>query len=93
MQERILASGCQDERKVLTHVDLHPSNIMVKANVMTGIVDWGVAGYSITAREYFGLQWQALDSEWRALISTIFEVDEYQFWAKVNHSMMIHTGY
>jgi aminoglycoside phosphotransferase (APT) family kinase protein len=30
--ERILASRSQDERKVLTHDDLDPSNIMLKDN-------------------------------------------------------------
>ncbi|GIK05064.1 hypothetical protein Aspvir_009163 [Aspergillus viridinutans] len=89
---RILASDSQDERKVLTHGDLHQSNIMIKDNVITGVIDWGAAGYSISAREYFGLRWQALDLDWRDLISTILDVDEYDFWAEVNQSMVDYTG-
>lgn len=89
---RILGSRSQDERKVLTHGDLHQSNIMVNGNVVTRIIDWGAAGYSISAREYFCLRWQALDLEWRDLTSTILEVDEYELWAEVNQSMVDCTG-
>ncbi|KAG2000942.1 hypothetical protein GB937_010668 [Aspergillus fischeri] len=92
LAERILASDSQDERKVLTHGDLHQSNIMVKDNVITGIIDWGAAGYSISAREYFCLRWQALDLDWRELISTMLDGDEYEFWAEVNQSMVDYTG-
>ena len=49
--EKILVSGDQDERKVLTHGDLHQSNIIVDGDVITGIIDWGAAGYSISARD------------------------------------------
>jgi aminoglycoside phosphotransferase len=90
--EKILVSGDQDETKVLTHGDLHQSNIIVNENVVTGIIDWGAAGYSISAREYFCLRWQAIDLEWRDLISTILDVDEYEFWAEVNQSMVDYTG-
>ncbi|KAI9375790.1 kinase-like protein [Aspergillus egyptiacus] len=90
--ERILVSGGQDERKVFTHGDLHQSNIMVDGNVISGIIDWGAAGYSIPAREYFCLRWQALDLDWRDLVSGILEVDEYDLWADVNQSMVDYTG-
>lgn len=92
LAERILTSRSQNERKVLTHGDLHQSNITVKDNVITGIIDWGVAGYSISAREYCCLRWQALDLDWRDLISTIFDVGDYDFWAEVNQSMADYTG-
>jgi aminoglycoside phosphotransferase (APT) family kinase protein len=93
--ERILASGNhgQDERKVFTHGDLHQSNIIIENNVIAGIVDWGAAGYSIAAREYFGLKWSALDLVWRDLSSTVLQADEYEFWAGVNYSMMEYTGF
>jgi aminoglycoside phosphotransferase len=78
--DRILASTRQDERNVLAHGDLRQSNIMVKDNVITGIIGWGAAGYSISAREYFCLRWQALDPDWRDLISTILDVDEYMIF-------------
>jgi aminoglycoside phosphotransferase len=90
--ERILVSGDHDETKVLTHGDLHQSNIIVNGSVVTGIIDWGAAGYSISAREYFCIRWQALDLEWRDLTSTILDVDECEFWAEVNQSMVDYTG-
>ncbi|KAJ5219929.1 hypothetical protein N7468_009133 [Penicillium chermesinum] len=92
--EGILASGGQDEGKVLTHGDLHQSNIMVDGNVVTGIIDWGAAGYSISAREYFCLRWQALDLEWRDLVSDMLQFDgnEYELLAEVNQSMVDYTG-
>ncbi|KAJ5144332.1 hypothetical protein N7526_001840 [Penicillium atrosanguineum] len=89
---RILVSGDQDETKVLTHGDLHPSNIMVNGNIVTGIIDWGAAGYSISAREYFCIRWQALDPEWRDLTSNILDVDDYTFLAEINQSMVEYTG-
>ncbi|GFF48036.1 LOW QUALITY PROTEIN: hypothetical protein IFM46972_08448 [Aspergillus udagawae] len=57
LAEEILASGenGQDERKLLTHGDLHPTNIIIDDGKVAGIIDWGAAGYSIAAREYFGL--------------------------------------
>ena len=61
--KKILASSSWDERKVFTHGDLHRSNIIVNGNVIMGIIDWGAAGYSISAREYFCLRCQALDPE------------------------------
>ncbi|KAJ5117551.1 hypothetical protein N7448_011183 [Penicillium atrosanguineum] len=89
---RILVSGDQDETKVLTHGDLHQSNIMVNGNIVTGIIDWGAAGYSISAREYFCIRWQALDPEWRDLTSNILDVDDYTFLAEINQSMVEYTG-
>lgn len=89
--ERILVSHSQDERKVLTHGNLHQSHIIVNGDIITGIIDWSAAGYSISAREYFCLQWQALDLEWRKLIPTILETDEYEFWNEVNQSMVVYT--
>ena len=94
LAKKILASGNdgQGDRKAFTHGDLHQSNIMVEDNTITGVIDWGTAGYSIMAREYFGIRWQALDLEWRNLTSTIVEADEYNFWAEVNQSMVDYTG-
>lgn len=95
LTERILASGQngQDERKIFTHGDLHQSNIMVKDDAISGIIDWGAAGYSVAAREYFCLRWSAMDETWRELASAILEDDEYDFWAEVNYAMMDYTGF
>ena len=90
--EKILESSSRDKRKVFTHGDLHQSNIMVNGDTISGIIDWGAAGYSVSAREYFCLRWQAYDFEWRDLISNLLETDEYEFWAEVNQSMIDYTG-
>ncbi|KAH1482938.1 hypothetical protein KXX42_008380, partial [Aspergillus fumigatus] len=37
------------------------------------------AGFSIAAREYFGLVWATPDSSWRRRASTILPSDEYNF--------------
>lgn len=91
--EKLLASGdnSQDGKKIFTHGDLHQSNIIVQDNAITGIVDWGVAGYSIPAREYFGLKWTALDENWERLLSTILDDGEYDLLEEVNYSMMVYT--
>jgi aminoglycoside phosphotransferase (APT) family kinase protein len=77
---------------MLIHGDLHPTNIIIDDGKVAGIIDWGAAGYSIAAREYFGLVWMTMDSSWRKSASTILPSDEYEFWAKVNYSMTQYTG-
>lgn len=62
---------------------------MVDENVITGVIDWGATGYSIMAREYFGLRWQALDLEWRP---HFYHSRSCGFWAGVNQSMVDYTG-
>ncbi|PYH92597.1 hypothetical protein BO71DRAFT_442325 [Aspergillus ellipticus CBS 707.79] len=94
--DRLLASGSGEEgggeeMMVLTHGDLHPSNILVQDGVITGIVDWGAAGYSVSEREYFCLRWSALDPEWIELSTSILPSDGYDFWKEVNYQMMAYT--
>lgn len=91
--ERLLASGDseQAELKIFTHGDLHQTNIIVQDNVITGIIDWGAGGYSVSGREYFGLRWSARDPEWKELSTTILRADEYDFWEEVNYYMMQYT--
>ncbi|PWY92372.1 kinase-like protein [Aspergillus heteromorphus CBS 117.55] len=80
-----------EEVKVLTHGDLHPSNILVRDGVITGIVDWGAAGYSVPEREYFCMRWSALDPEWIELLTTVLPDDGYEFWKELNYQMMAYT--
>lgn len=84
LMEKIHESSSRDERKVLTHGGLHRSNIMVNGGTISGIIDWGAAGYSVSAREYFCLRWQAYDFEWRDLVPTILQTDNFDFWTEVN---------
>lgn len=94
LAKKILASGenGQDERKIFTHGDLHPTNIIIDGDNIAGIIDWGAAGYSIAAREHFGIRWATDDTSWSELSSTILPSDEYVFWVEVNYSMTDYTG-
>ncbi|KAJ9192301.1 hypothetical protein DTO164E3_8440 [Paecilomyces variotii] len=94
LADRILASGenGQDERKIFTHGDLHPTNIIIDDDKITGIIDWGASGYSVASREHFGLKWATDEPSWRELSSSILASDEYEFWADVNNSMTDYTG-
>lgn len=94
LTEEILASGDygKDERKIFTHGDLHPTNIIVEGDNITGVIDWGAAGYSITSRELLGLDWAKCSSSWAVLASPALSMDEYELWKKVNVSMSVYTG-
>lgn len=91
--ERLLASAdhSASESKVFTHGDLHQSNIMIQDGTISGIVDWGAAGFSVGGREHFGMRWSARDSKWRELSGTVLPADEYYFWEEVNYYMMQYT--
>lgn len=46
--EELLVSGTdQEEVKILTHGDLDQSNIMIQDRKITGVIDWGAAGYRV----------------------------------------------
>ncbi|EDP53410.1 conserved hypothetical protein [Aspergillus fumigatus A1163] len=55
------------------------------------IIDWGAAGFSIAAREYFGLVWATPDSSWRRRASTILPSDEYNFGQSQAHGCGFQT--
>ncbi|KAK1142361.1 hypothetical protein N8T08_007913 [Aspergillus melleus] len=90
--EELLGSGVgQTDTRVFTHGDLDQSNIMVRDGKISGIIDWGAAGYSVPEREYFGLRWPTLDLDWRELSTSILPSDGYEFWKNVNREMMRYT--
>lgn len=90
--KHLLESGLdQEEVKVLTHGDLHGSNIMIQDGIITGIIDWGAAGYSVPEREYFSLVWPSMDIEWRELAPSILSPDGYDYWEDVNRHMKLYT--
>lgn len=92
--EKLRTSGSgsdEEDMKVLTHGALHQSIIIVQNDEITGIIDWGVAGYSVPAREYFCLRWTAMDPDWFDLLAPALPTNEYKFWEEVNHQMMACT--
>lgn len=90
--EELRISGAdQPDIRVFTHGDLDQSNILVRGGRITGIIDWGAAGYSVPEREYFGLRWPTLDLDWRELSTSILPSDGYEYWKNVNREMMRYT--
>ncbi|PLB44965.1 hypothetical protein P170DRAFT_270844 [Aspergillus steynii IBT 23096] len=90
-EELLLSGAGQTETCIFTHGDLDQSNIIVRDGKISGIIDWGVAGYSVPEREYFGLRWPTLDEEWRDLSTSILPPDGYEYWKTVNREMMRYT--
>ncbi|KAI9670796.1 MAG: hypothetical protein M1817_003907 [Caeruleum heppii] len=82
------ADDDDDAEMVLTHGDLHMGNILVKDGLVTGIVDWAEAGYSIREREY-------VESETKSLPVSLGAgpfPDQYVLWEYVTNEMRAYTG-
>ncbi|KAL3480414.1 kinase-like protein [Aspergillus californicus] len=96
LKERILSYSIENAASdlgVLTHGDLHSGNIMVKDGSVTGIVDWGEAGYSLPEREFFGARRIAIDRHWIETIPHFIPElpEEYKLWDEVDRSMRIFS--
>lgn len=95
-ESRILASKAEDDHHgiVLTHGDLNKSNILVKDGVVTGIVDWGGAGYSIEEREYLEAKIRGTDLSWEEAVDAFVPAfpDKFTFWEHVISEMMAYSG-
>ncbi|KAF9739289.1 hypothetical protein PMIN06_001021 [Paraphaeosphaeria minitans] len=64
------------EEKLFSHGDLHLGNIHVDqdANV-TGLIDWGGAGFSISQRDYFEARLRSSKSTWDDALEKAFPPD------------------
>ncbi|KAK2758653.1 hypothetical protein FQN54_003343 [Arachnomyces sp. PD_36] len=93
LEADILASGTGDasEKMVLTHGDLNRGNIIVHEGVVTGIVDWGAAGYSIPEMEYFSARLTSDEASWDTAIGSFIPVFEKErdFWLKFSARPML----
>ncbi|RAL03601.1 aminoglycoside phosphotransferase family protein [Aspergillus ibericus CBS 121593] len=96
LKERILSFG--DERTtpilgVMTHGDLHPGNIFIKDGGVSGIIDWGEAGYSLPERESFAANRIAMDPAWVEMIHACIPSfpEENELWDEVDRSMMRYS--
>ncbi|KAI6882305.1 hypothetical protein KC363_g8373 [Hortaea werneckii] len=67
-----------DEDKVFSHGDLHLGNIMVDEDTatITGLLDWGAAGFSIRGREYYEANSRARRRLWIEALDTLFPENE-----------------
>jgi aminoglycoside phosphotransferase len=94
-ESRILARKEDDHHgMVLTHGDLNKSNILVKDGVVTGIIDWGAAGYSIEEREHLEAKIRGTDLSWEEAVDAFVPAfpDKFAFWEHVISQMMIYSG-
>ncbi len=57
-----------DGGMILTHGGLHMGNVLVRDGLVTGIVDWGGAGYCIEEREHVEAKMRLNDSLWEQAI-------------------------
>ncbi|PYI03901.1 kinase-like protein [Aspergillus sclerotiicarbonarius CBS 121057] len=95
LMERILSFG--DERTpnlgVMTHGDLHPGNILIKDGLVSGVVDWGEAGFSLPERESFAANRIAMDPAWVEMIHACIPSfpEENELWDEVDRSMMRYS--
>ncbi|KAK2754417.1 hypothetical protein FQN54_007061 [Arachnomyces sp. PD_36] len=91
LKERILSFPDDGSTRpgVLTHGDLHPGNIIVKDGLVSGIIDWGAAGYSPPERELFEAK-RTLDKFWIEKIHSFIPIlpKKYELWEDVDRSMM-----
>ncbi|KAJ9293777.1 hypothetical protein DTO271G3_7404 [Paecilomyces variotii] len=78
---------------VMTHGDLHTDNIIVQNGLVSGIVDWGEAGYSLPEREYFAAKRIAMDESWIETIPCFIPAfpEEYKLWDEIDRSMRVYS--
>jgi aminoglycoside phosphotransferase len=84
----------EGEEAIFTHGDLNTCNIMVKDGVVTGVLDWGAAGYSVRAREYFEAGHQSTNTWWLNSRSECipFYKEESNFLYHLNEEMRRYVG-
>lgn len=70
-----------NHRIYFTHGDLAPRNIMVKDGKITGLVDWGNAGWFPEHWELVKAMWcPSLDEDWNRRIQGIFGEEDVKDW-------------
>jgi len=86
-----------DDTIVFSHGDLHLGNIFVDdlCNI-TGILDWGEAGFSIKEREYVEARSRARNPEWIKALDEIFgdqvKVNSEPF-IELNKALVEYSGF
>jgi len=84
-----------DERKIFSHGDLHPNNIIIDDTCcITGIVDWEGAGFSIPGRDYYEAKSRARKIGWAEAVSCIFSKDaqvHYELLRELDSALTSYT--
>lgn len=97
--DELLASklqSCIDERKVFSHGDIHPRNIIVSNSCrIAGIIDWEVAGFSIPGRDYFEAKSRARRKGWANALDRVFPIESrscYDDLVELDKALTLYTG-
>lgn len=85
-----------DEDKIFSHGDLHLGNIMVDEDTatITGLMDWGAAGFSIRGREFYEAKSRARRRSWTDALHAIFpegEKVQFELLDRLNNALIRHT--
>ncbi|KAJ9261748.1 hypothetical protein DTO280E4_8889 [Paecilomyces variotii] len=95
LKEKILSYDNQRSADigVMTHGDLHTDNIIIQNGLVSGIVDWGEAGYSLPEREYFAAKRIAMEESWIEIIPCFIPAfpEEYKLWDEIDRSMRVYS--
>lgn len=94
LEKRIRA--VTDERITFTHGDLHPLNILVdRTGVVTAIIDWESAGFSVCGREYFEARKRSRNDEWDVTLNEIFPEEarvHFDLFDEFDRALTQYTG-
>lgn len=78
----IIQSKMRDDHNIyFTHGDLAPRNIMIKDGQLSGIIDWGDAGWYPQHWEMVKAMWcPELGSSWDSRVRTLFSDEDKEGW-------------
>lgn len=96
LKEKILTFSNEESSTdlgVMTHGDLHPGNTIIRNGSVSGIVDWGEAGYSLPEREFFSAKRIAIDQSWIEMITCFIPpfLKEYELWDEIDRAMRVYS--
>lgn len=82
---------------IFSHGDLHLKNILVDADCnITGVVDWGSAGFSIPGRDFLDANLRARKLDWITMLADIFPEEvkvEYDVLKELNRALVLYSGF
>lgn len=85
-----------DETITFSHGDLHPLNILVDhTGIVTAIIDWESAGFSVCGREYYEARKRSRNEEWDAILNEIFPEESrahFDLFNEFDQTLTQYTG-
>lgn len=99
-KDEVLATrvrALRDEEKLFSHGDLHLGNIYVDQDAnITGLIDWGGAGFSIPQRDYFEARLRASEPSWVDALEKIFSPiakKDFNLLNEFNAALIVYSGF